>query len=180
METYIALLRGINVGGHKKIKMIELRTHLLAIELADVQTYIQSGNIVFKSEIKDVHKLEHIIHLKILKEYGFEVPVIVLTIDNLESAILNNPFKEMELDKLCFTFLDEVPLTENLDQLNALDYSPEKFEVKAQTIFIYFPNGFGRAKLSNNLFENKLKVRATSRNWNTVNKLIEMSKNNSV
>ncbi len=176
MESYIALLRGINVGGHKRIKMADLRAYLSGIGLIDVQSYIQSGNIVFKSESTAKGGLADSIQAVILKEYGFEVPTLILKVEDLERALALNPFKEEALDKVCYTFLDRNPEEDLVAECLKLDYSPERFAIKESMIWLYLANGFGRAKMNNNLFERKLKVHATARNWNTVNKLIAMVK----
>ncbi len=175
MKTYIGLLRGINVGGHKKIKMADLRAHLGEVGLMEVQTYIQSGNIVFKSSIEDTAVLSKTIQDMIFTNFGFEVPVVILKSEDLERALIQNPFKEQPIETFCFTFLSDHPLMENIENLNSINYPEEKFKLIGKTVFMYLPNGFARAKLSNNLFEKKLKVSATTRNWKTVNKLIELS-----
>jgi len=178
MQTHIALLRGINVSGHKKIKMANLKASLEALSLSDVITYIQSGNIIFKSEETSISKLEHRIHEKILDDFGFEVPVLIKTPQELIHALNNNPFeKDISKDQklLCVVFLKENPQPENIKRLKEVDYSPEEYVLKDKIIYLYAANGFGNAKMSNNFFENKLKVKATTRNWKTTNKLLEIA-----
>ena len=178
MQTYIALLRGINVSGQKKIKMADLKLSLETLAFSDVVTYIQSGNIVFKADENSISKLENIIHEKILKDFGFEVPVLVKTPKELKYAIANNPFeKDEKYDPKLFAvvFLKEKPQAENIAKLETYDYSPEEYFLDDKIIFYYAANGAGNAKMNNNFFENKLKVRATSRNWRTTHKLVELS-----
>lgn len=178
MQTYIALLRGINVSGQKKIKMADLKLSLEALAFSDVVTYIQSGNIVFKADEKSISKLENSIHEKILKDFGFEVPVLVKTPKELTHAMNNNPFKKDKLkdEKLFYVvFLKDKPQAENIAKLETYDYSPEEYILDDKIIYYYAANGAGNAKMNNNFFENKLKVRATSRNWRTTHKLVELS-----
>lgn len=179
MQTYIALLRGINVSGQKKIKMADLREHLEELNFQDIQTYIQSGNIVFKSEKTSLKNLETLIKDKIQEKYDFEVPVVVITPTTIKSAAKNNPFEKDAMKdpkKFSVVFLQEQPLQENVKILSGYDYSPEEYVLVGEIIYFYAANGAGRAKMTNNFFENKLKVKATSRNWRTVHKLVELSK----
>ncbi len=179
METFIAMLRGINVSGQKLINMDDLRSYLRELDFGNVRTYIQSGNIVFNCSRSAPYRLQNLIQAKIWEEYGFEVPVIVKTPDQLEETLGNNPFqKEAEKDakKVLVTFLAEVPSTSRVEALKALDYSPEKWLLRKADLYLYAPNGYGKAKMNNNFFESKLKVRATTRNWRTVNILVQMAR----
>ena len=178
METYITMLRGINVSGQKKIKMSDFKIHLQELNFIDVQTYIQSGNAVFKNMKGSSKALETKITKMILKEYGFEVSVIVKSREEITDVLDNNPFvKDKDLDRLYVTFLSEEPSSVNLQKLKGIDHSPEEYVLKKKTIYLYSPYGYGRAKMNNNFFENKLKVAATTRNWKTVNKLADMVTN---
>ncbi|HHH50621.1 MAG TPA: DUF1697 domain-containing protein [Saprospiraceae bacterium] len=178
MQNYIALLRGINVSGQKKIKMAELREQLSSLGFTDLQTYIQSGNIVFKTKKTSHSKLEKAIHNKIKTAYGFDVPVMVRTKQELAKAIQNCPYAndpKREEKFIAVTFLSAAPSDTAIAVLNEKDYSPEEWVIDNNILYLYAANGFGRAKMSNNLFERKLKLTATTRNWRTVNKLLEMS-----
>lgn len=178
MQTYIALLRGINVSGHKKIKMADLKLSLEELSFSNVVTYIQSGNIVFKSDKKSISNLENKIHDKILNDFGFEVPVLVKTPKELTYALNNNPFEKdtSKDDKLFYVvFLKEKPISENIAKLKTYNYSPEEYILDNKIIYYYAANGAGNAKMNNNFFENKLKVQATSRNWRTTHKLVELA-----
>jgi len=168
---YIAILRGINVSGSKKLPMAELRELLSNIGLTDVKTYIQSGNVVFASEEKDQEKLGNLISEAIKKQYEYEVPVLVKTIAQWKTAMANNPFTDKDISKQAITFLATVP-TENTFEIDSKD---DKFKIINSEVYLYCPNGFGRTKLTNNLFERKLKTQATTRNWKTINKLLEMA-----
>ncbi len=178
MESYIALLRGINVSGQKKIKMADLRTLLGKLPFEEVQTYVQSGNIVFKAPEKNVSKVEKMIEKAIQDAYDFEVPILVKTPVELKHVLENNPFlnnPETATERLYMTFLKEEPVAERIEKLQEVDYSPEDYRLEGKDLYFFAPNGYGRAKMNNNFFEKKLKVVATTRNWRTVNKLYEMS-----
>jgi len=172
---YIALLRGINVGGQKKMKMLDLRAMCEKIGLKEVQTYIQSGNIIFESPEKDTVILEKALKGEIQESFGFDVPVMVMKQAYLQQVVENNPFleKNAELDTklLHVTFLAEKPTTSLVKELTEKDYGTDEFEVIEKQVYLYFPNGYGRTKLTNNIFEKKLQVAATTRNWRTINKL---------
>lgn len=174
MPTYIALLRGINVSGQKKIKMAELRQLLSDAGLQQVQTYLQSGNVVFQSKAtadEAAQKIEQCIR----DHYGYAVKVILKAPDEMQQIVTENPFKDQDTKLLYVTFLAETPEAVHLEKLQAGDYSPEAYVLHEKIIYIFAANGYGRAKLNNNFLEKKLKVAATTRNWKTVNALLEMS-----
>jgi len=173
MKTYISILRGINVSGQKMIKMADLKTIYEELGFKKVQTYIQSGNVVFKTQETSATTLEKLISNKILNHYGFEVPNLILTPKDMKEALRNNPFQQYE--KMYFTFLNEIPKSENIEKLSVFNFVDEHFEIIGKVVYFYCPNGYGNAKMNNNFFENKLKVAATTRNLNTVKKLLEMT-----
>jgi len=176
MGQFAALLRGINVSGQKKILMAELRATLTKAGLSNVKTYIQSGNVVFESE-KSADTLEKDIHETILKRFGFEVPVMVLTIENINKAIQENPYPERAEEnhkKVYFTFLSQNPDSRMATELEKEMYEGETLEIKGKTAFFYSENPYGKSKLNNNYIEKKLKLRATTRNYKTVMTLKEM------
>jgi len=178
MNTYIALLRGINVSGQKKIKMADLKKSLETLPFSDVTTYIQSGNLIFKSVINSIPDLEKKIADLILKDFGFEVPVLIKTPQELSSVLENNPFEKdnsKDVKKLYVVFLKDTPLEENITVLKTYDYSPEEYILDEKIIYFYAANGAGKAKMNNNFFEKKLKVQATTRNWKTTDKLVTLS-----
>lgn len=178
METYISILRGINVSGQKKILMADLKTLYEDLQFRNVKTYIQSGNVVFKSEKKvDDEDTAKRIEKAIQKKYGFQVPVIIRSYRELEKVIASNPFlseKDIDPKKLHVTFLSEIPSKERLNELNSVGFSPDEFTIQGKEIYLHIPVSYGETKLSNSFFEKKLKVTATTRNWNTVNKLAEI------
>lgn len=179
MNTYIAILRGINVSGKNMIKMPILVKTFESLGLANVKTYVQSGNVIFQSESKIPEDLQKHIYEQIDKDLGTQIPVIVLESKYIIEIQGNNPFakiKDIDLTKLHVTFLSEKPDGENISKIDAAKYAPDEFIIDSKVIYLYCPGGYGNTKLNNNFFENKLKVNATTRNWNTVNKLVELSR----
>ncbi len=178
MATYISILRGINVSGQKKILMNELKILFEKEGFKNIVTYIQSGNVIFEAGKKTPQQLAQTISKAIEKQYGFEVPVIVRSIDVLQKLIASNPFlktKNVPVEKLHVTFLSETPAAAELKVLQTFDHSPDQFEVIDQEVFLYCPESYGETKLSNKFFENKLKITATTRNWKTVNTLLALA-----
>lgn len=181
MTSYIAFLRGINVSGKNSIKMAELSVHLKNSGLKEVNTYIQSGNILFKYKETESVIIEKLIFNTINKHYGYNVNILVLTNNELEEVYNSNPFWErkqlVETSHLYVTLLNNNPNIEGIPQIdNLIINNDDEFIVNNKTIYLYCPNGYGKTKLSNNLFERKLNSPATSRNWKTITKLIELSK----
>ncbi|RNI36273.1 DUF1697 domain-containing protein [Hanamia caeni] len=179
MQTFISILRGINVSGQKKILMADLKKLYESLKFSEVKTYIQSGNLVFKSDskISDI-QLARKIEKAISTKYKFEVPVIIRTKEELEKILSQNSFtkeKNIDVKKLHVTFLSETPDGGKIEQIKEVDFSPDRFIIKGKEIYLHIPGSYGETKLSNKFFENKLKVSATTRNWNTVNKLCEMA-----
>ncbi len=174
MRTYISILRGINVGGHKKIKMVDLKCLYEELGFTNVQTYIQSGNVVFEYKKTDAIVLQQIIFEGIKEKYGFEVPNFILNSKDIESALKNNPYPHIE--KIFFIFLSTIPEQVNIDKLSNYKYDDEYYTLKGKIIYYYSTGDYSRAKMGNNFFEKKLKVIATSRNLNTTKKLLEMTK----
>lgn len=175
MKTYISILRGINVSGQKKIIMADLKLLYEDLGFLDVITYIQSGNVVFKTNLKTTTtKLAKLIEDKIKGNCGFEVPVIIRTQNELQNIIEINPFKNDEIDGLYVTFLSNQPNANQLEKLENVNFLPDKFELIDKEVYLSVVS-YGNTKLSNNFFESKLKVTATTRNLKTIIKLIELS-----
>ncbi len=179
MQTFISILRGINVSGQKKILMTDLKSLYEGLKFSNVKTYIQSGNVSFKTKEKlsDV-QLAGKIEKAIYKRYSFEVPVIIRNEDELKKIISSNPFmreKNNDAKRLYVTFLSEIPAKENIRSVESIDFLPDKFIFIGKEIYLRVANGYGETKISNNFLEKKLKVKATTRNWNTVNQLLEMA-----
>ncbi|MGB8375946.1 MAG: DUF1697 domain-containing protein [Salegentibacter sp.] len=179
MAILIAILRGINVGGKRKIPMAGLRDLFENLKFSEVSTYIQSGNVLFKApEAIGDSGISEKIEQAIQKEFGFEVPVILRTAEELQQAIDRNPFfgKDIsEIDRLHLTFLKEPPPPENLEKISNFDFNPDKFAISGREVFVYCSGKYSDSKLSNKFFENKLGTGATTRNWKTVLKLKELA-----
>ncbi|WP_190809966.1 DUF1697 domain-containing protein [Flagellimonas sp. S3867] len=178
MKSFIAFLRGINVGGQKKIKMADLRQVLEKNGFHDVQTYIQSGNVAFQSDEFSPEKLQEVMNKTILSAFGFDVPVLVLTLDGLKQILNANPFAD-EPDKksLYFVLLKNSPNPDLVNEFAQVKFENEDFVITDHCVYLCCKAGYGKAKLSNNLIERKLKVVATARNLRTMQKMIEMAKN---
>ncbi|MCO6473464.1 MAG: DUF1697 domain-containing protein [Melioribacteraceae bacterium] len=177
MKNYICLLRGINVSGQKKILMDDLRKLFESLDFSDVKTYVQSGNVLFRSKSNDIIKLTDTIQKKIETEYNFFVPVLVKTADDFKEIIDQVPFNDKEIDPkfLHVLFLFQKVIVEEPENLNIPMSEGEDFKVIDDIIYVYCPNGYGRSKLNTNVFERKLKAHATGRNWNTVNQLYKLA-----
>lgn len=176
MYKYISLLRGINVGGHRKILMADLKQMLQNLGAKNPVTYIQSGNVVFEHESSDSTKVSQLIHRNIKSRYGFDVPVVSFTSKYLLNCIENNPFtKTHELEQLHLTFLSSIPTAENLEYLKNFKSDADDFLIADQVVYIACKRKYSDSKLGNPFIEKKLKVSATTRNWKTVLKLAELS-----
>jgi uncharacterized protein (DUF1697 family) len=178
MTTYIALLRGINVSGRKQVKMETLRTMIRELGFEAVSTYIQSGNIVFRANHSDSKTLGKLIEHHIQKTFDHEVPVLVISIHEFMRIFNLNPFNNpdsAEQNRLYYVLLFKKPAPEQIAVLNNERFDMERFVIATDCVYLSCQNGYGNAKLNNNLVENKLKVVATTRNHRTMIKLIEMA-----
>jgi uncharacterized protein (DUF1697 family) len=178
LTIYVAMLRGINVGGRKIVRMEKLRARFEALGFGRVRTYVQSGNVVFEAAKASSSNLSEIIGGRISNAFGFPIPVVLRTSDEIEKIVRDNPFlSETGVDpsKLHITFLSALPAKDATVRLDGLNSLPDRFHVKAREIYLYCPNGYGRTKLSNTALEKQLSVGATTRNWRTVTTLARMS-----
>lgn len=175
MTTLIALLRGINVIGNNKLPMKELSALMTDMGLCDVQTYIQSGNVVFRSNLKNKATLPAKISAAIKAQHGFAPHVLLLEAEELRKAMAGNPYPAAvaEPKSLHLFFLDEVPQHPDLKSLEANRTNSERFKLAGKVFYLHTPDGFGPSKLAARV-EKSLGVAATARNWNTVCKLAEM------
>jgi uncharacterized protein (DUF1697 family) len=172
------MLRGINVSGQKMINMQDLQALYQELCFRSVTTYIQSGNVVFEAQEMETNKLSKLIKQKLFEKYTFEVPVFVKTVSDMESIISDNLFLQAvdtDKDALYVTFLQNTPLPAKVEQLVSSKFEPDAFRISGDVIYVCCPNGYGRTKLTNTFFENKLKVTATTRNWRTVNELLKIA-----
>jgi uncharacterized protein (DUF1697 family) len=175
MSTLIALLRGINVGGHNKLPMKELTALLEGMGLRDVQTYIQSGNVVFRCDVKNRAALAAKISAAIKAQHGYTPQVLLLDAAELRKAITDNPYPEAEAEpkSLHLFFLADVPQHPDLKSLEAIKTDSEHYKLAGKVFYLYTPEGLGLSKLAARV-EKLLGVAASARNWNTVCKLGEM------
>jgi len=179
---YICILRGINVAGKKKIKMADLIELFQMLGHKNVSTYIQSGNVFFEPKSqKPRNILKDEIEKAILKTYSFHVEVDIRTHEELERILLNFPFDEAKSEdnytKLLVTFLQSAPSKENKEILLKYVQTPDKLLIIDKEVYLYCPNGYGKSKLNNTFIEKKLALFATTRNYKSVKKLYELSKN---
>ena len=175
MPLYVALLRGINVGGHNKLPMADLRATATECGFGDVQTYIQSGNVVFTSRL-GAAKVATTLHDAILAESGVDSRVVVRTAADLDAVVADNPFlargADDKLVHVCFLYEESTP---TLDAVDPKTYAPEQVEVLGAHAYLHTPNGMGRSKLANETMMRKLGIQGTARNWRTVTTLAEMA-----
>ena len=174
MKPYVALLRGINLRQHNKISMAELRELFLALGCEDVATYVQSGNVVFKSSATGTTALMQSIEERITRDLGLDVRVLVRTKRELAKIVAGNPFADRDPAKLHVTFLADAPDRARVQELGTKDAGADELRVAGREVYLHCPNGYGRSKLSNAWFETQLGVAATTRNWRTVTKLAEL------
>ncbi|XDD50940.1 DUF1697 domain-containing protein [Leptospira sp. WS92.C1] len=168
MKTYIAMLRGINVSGQKKILMKDLSALFESLEFTNVKTYIQSGNVLFQSKNKNVNELILSIEKKIVDTFGFEVVVLIRTKEELGTVIRSNPFSKKDSSRIYVSFLNKVKKNPDLTEIERVKIKGEELIVQGKEIYFFSPKGYGTTKLSNNFLEKKLEVSATTRNWKTV------------
>jgi uncharacterized protein (DUF1697 family) len=175
MGRHVALLRGINVGGNRKVAMPALRELLEREGHRDVATYVQSGNVVLTSR-KGPERLARDLERQIADGLGVEVDVLVRTRDELADVVERLPYDDVTKDKcLHVAFLWEPLAKAKADELHTADLAPERVAVDGREIYAWFPDGMQRSPLAKLLTDRKLGVKATDRNWNTVAKLLEMA-----
>lgn len=176
MDIFIALLRGVNVGGKNILPMKELVDLLSEMGLRQVKTYIQSGNVVFRSEGTDSDKLSQDISAAIAQKFEFTPPVLTLSIEAFGQAITANPFTEVEdtPKALHLFFLASKPTSPDLDSLDAIQKSSERFALIDSVFYLFAPEGIGRSKLAAKI-EKAMNVPVTARNWRSVNKIMSMA-----
>lgn len=178
MPVLISMLRGVNVGPHNRIKMEELRAVYKSLKLEDAQTYVQSGNVIFLTQEKDLAQLSKKIQNAIEKKFKFRPEVILRTVDELRKIIAASPFADrpgLEPGKILVTFLSGAPARETQTAFDRFKDYPEEVHLKGSELYIYFPNGAGRSKLPWSSIEKLMKVTGTARNWNSVTKMLAMA-----
>lgn len=175
MKTFIAFLKGINVGGHKKVPMAELRQLLSKSGFENVQTYIQSGNVIFKSSEKNTLNIEKTIKNAILNYFGFEVSVLVTARLDLKRIFEDCPFSEEKKKASYFMMLHNAPDEALIQVASEKVYDGEEYSIINDCIYFFCAKGYGQAKFNINFFERKLETFATARNYNTMVKLLSLS-----
>jgi len=182
MQTYVAILRGINLGSRNRVPMAELRTLASSLGFDDIRTYVQSGNLVFSSDVAR-SRIAPTLAKGIHNAFDVDVPVLVRTKEELVGTCTSNPFAEEGLvphnqpTLFHVTFLDGIPDPGRVDGIAdlAVRYDPDTFRVVGSDIFLSIPGGYGETKLTNALFEKRLGVPATTRNWKSVVALTHMA-----
>jgi len=176
-NQFIVLLRGINVGGRNKIKMADLRDLLNQAGFENVQTYIQSGNVILEAKKWNEDEISARVKAVIANHYGYDIAVMALSVSDFQDVIKNNPFPnvpESEYKALVVTLLSDLPNLDNLPFLHERKQESEQMEIIHKAFYLYCPNGYRNTKMSNAMLEKKLEVRATTRNWRSMLKILDM------
>ena len=180
MAAIISLLRAVNVAGHNMVKMDALRELYESLGLRGAQTYVQSGNVVFRTDAKDLIRLQKRIEDAIERSFGFRTGVVLRSSAELKDIIRRNPFAKrsgIEPKRLVVSFLTGKPGPESKEKIVQIKVGPEEMYLDGRELYIYYAGGMGKSKLTPALLERALKVPGTARNWNTVTKLLEMAEN---
>jgi uncharacterized protein (DUF1697 family) len=177
-SSYLALLKGINVGGKNKLPMQDLKDIFIRAGCTEVRTFIQSGNVIFNSSPDLVHQIAGRVSTAIQERFGYEVPVLLRSAGQLAGVVGNNPYvKEgADTDSLHVIFLQAKPDPDRLARIDANWSAPDSFVLQGQEIYLRLPDGAARTKLTVNYFDSRLQTVCTGRNWNTVSKLVELMK----
>ena len=176
MKKYVAIIRGINVGGHNRVNMKQLREALEKLKFQEVQTYIQSGNIVFRSEETSVPSLESAVGKVLKSKFDVTVPVIVRDEKEWKKTVRGNPFLDRteELTKLLVTFLSARPAPADVKAIAQESFPHDEFAVLGKDVYVFCKEGYGKTDIPNLFFEKKLRVNGTTRNWRTVLEIEKM------
>jgi uncharacterized protein (DUF1697 family) len=174
--TYLALLRGINVGGKNKLLMHDLSQMFSDLGCEDVRTFIQSGNVIFRASPALSVRIPGLIAAQIAKTFGYRTPVVLRTAEQLGDVIRNNPLLEPGAaeETLHVLFLADLPSPDLVGKLDPHRSTPDAFIVRGREVYLHLPNGVARSKLTNDYFDSKLATTSTGRNWRTVTKLFEL------
>lgn len=178
MTTFIALLRGINIAGHKQVAMADLRDLLTTLGLGEVQSLLQSGNLIFRGGAQTGARLERLLETEAQKRLALQTTFFVRTATEWRAVVANNPFhEEAEQDPahLAVMFFKDAPGVEAVKALQAAITGPEVVRVVGRQAYITYPNGFARSRLTTTLIEKKFGSRCTGRNWNTVFKVATLA-----
>lgn len=178
MKTYISILRGINVSGQKLLKMDALKKMYESLDFKNITSYVQSGNVIFKTNSTPTKELAELITTQLKTDFGFDIPVLVLEVKTLERIIALNPFTKASIENISalhVTFLADPPISLNQELIKAKQQPNEEIEFTTEAIYLYCPDGYGKTKLTTNFLEAKCKVNATTRNWKTTKELLRLA-----
>lgn len=178
MPVLVSLLRAVNLASHNRIKMDALCRVYESLGFTNVRSYVQSGNVLFRTSERATSNLAARIESEIEKQFGFRSPVILRTAADLREVVAHNPFvnrRAIEPNKLLVSFLAEEPSPAAAQKIRALKADPEEIHLRGRELYIYYPNGLARPKLPWTTVQKMLQVSGTARNWNTVTKLLQMS-----
>lgn len=177
MPIVISLLRGINVGGNKKIKMAELRELYASLGFQHTKTLLQSGNAIFETDLTDMAEIQQKIEDGIQETFGFDVTLILRTPEELQAVVDNHPFSDEQQNdpgKMAFVFLSDVPSEEAVNELRDQNTGKEVIWHNNRELYIFYTDGMGRSRLDSNRIERTLQVKSTTRNWNTTQKILNV------
>lgn len=177
MPLYVSFLRGINVGGHKKIKMADLRQLYASLGLREVRTILQSGNVVFRTDETNLRDVKRRIEAGILDAFGFEVSAILRSAKAFRDLNARQPFDDGQLSqggKIAIVFLDEEPSEFALSELRDSNPGREIIHARGNELYIFYVDGMAGSKLNNKRIESTLKTTASARNWNTCQRLLKL------
>jgi uncharacterized protein (DUF1697 family) len=176
--TYVALLRGINLGAKNQVSMKDLAEIFVAAGCGAVRTYIRSGNVIFSAAPALSARLPSLISAKIAKRFGCKIPVVLRTAEQLAKIIRSNPFLKAGVaeEQLHVLFLADIPASRSVEALDPDRSPPDTFQVCGQQVYLRLPQGVARTKLTNQYFDSKLATTSTGRNWRTVKQLFELMK----
>lgn len=167
------------MAGHNSIKMTDLSLLYKRLEFKENKTYIQSGNVIFKTDLRNAeNEIAEIIEKGIYNEFGYNIPAMIRNTDELKALFSVNPYlgiPDFDPSKMAVVFLHEIVTEGQLEKMININYPPDKYQISGREIFIYCPNGFGRTKLYTNFFENKMGVTGTARNWKTITTILSMA-----
>jgi uncharacterized protein (DUF1697 family) len=176
MTAYIALLRGINVAGRKRVRMQDVAAAFTALQCTNVRTFLQSGNVIFEAPSSGQDRLAALLEEKMTAMTGFPVRVLLRTAQEFRHIVEHNPFLNpdgTDPGTLHVTFLSAIPAADRVDAVQAATDPTDRFAIAGKDVYLLCPNGYGKTMFSNAFFERKLDVTATTRNWNTVTLLSE-------
>jgi uncharacterized protein (DUF1697 family) len=178
MAVVISLLRAVNLGSHNKVGMSALKTLYESLDLSDVQTYVQSGNVVCRARHTDLRGLAALISDAFEAAFGFRTSIVMRTLPELRSVVARNPFATREAiapNRLLVTFLNGDPARRAAEEIRGLDAYPEELHLIGRELYIHYPNGAGRSRLPAARLEKAIGVPGTARNWNTVLRLLDIA-----